>query len=87
VKGDIKSNPSMKCIIQNDSIVSFSAPISYNDKREAFFCPRVPYIKICSVCNLQHKIIGQRDDNSEYYCEISLECQCGNYVDFEIAVN
>ncbi len=45
------------------------------------------YTKTCSCCDLKHQILTQHDDCPEYYTDIYLQCQCGEYVEFELPVN
>lgn len=48
---------------------------------------RHSYIKKCSCCDCEQEILTQRDDFPEYYAEIYLKCQCGEFIEFELPVN
>ncbi len=45
------------------------------------------YIKDCDYCGLTQEILTQSDEKPEYWTEIYLNCQCGNYIKFELPVN
>ncbi len=46
-----------------------------------------PYFKKCSCCGLQQTILTQDSNSNEYYTEIYLQCQCGEYIEFILPVN
>lgn len=48
---------------------------------------RNEYIQICGCCDIPQKILAQDDNKPEYYTEIYLQCQCGNYIEFILPVN
>jgi hypothetical protein len=50
-------------------------------------CGRSCYTEICPCCSLEQEILTQRDNFPEYYTEIYLKCQCGQYIEFELPVN
>jgi len=45
------------------------------------------YVSKCSVCSKEVKVVTQKDDQPEYYTDVSVLCSCGNYVAFELPVN
>ena len=38
-------------------------------------------------CGKKHLILTQKDDRPEYYTEVYVLCDCGEYVNFELPVN
>ncbi len=48
---------------------------------------RNSYVKECSCCGLNQTILTQEDDFPEYHTEIYLQCQCGEYIEFDLPVN
>ncbi len=47
---------------------------------------RHTYENTCE-CGKTYFILAQQDNDPEYYAEIYVECDCGQYVDFDIPVN
>ncbi len=45
------------------------------------------YTEVCSCCGLKQIILTQRDNYPEYYTNIYLQCQCGEYIKFQLPVN
>jgi len=45
------------------------------------------YTKECPCCGLKQEILTQQDDRPEYYKEIYLKCQCGEFIEFVLPVN
>lgn len=41
----------------------------------------------CDKCDKAHSLITQRDDNPEYYTDVTVVCDCGTHVHFELPVN
>ncbi len=48
---------------------------------------RHEYKKDCDCCGLTQQILTKRDNFPEYYAEIYLRCQCGEYIEFDLPVN
>lgn len=48
---------------------------------------RNSYTEECPSCRFEHTILTQGDDSPEYYTEIYLRCQCGEYIEFSLPVN
>ena len=44
------------------------------------------YEMICK-CGKKHIIYTQEDDMPEYYTDVHVKCDCGNYVNFDLPVN
>ncbi len=44
-------------------------------------------IKTCDVCGIYQKILTQYDDCPYFHKKIYLMCTCGNYIEFNIAIN
>lgn len=51
------------------------------------FDKRYKYTKKCKQCEKTHTLLTQEDADPEYYTEISVLCDCGNYVCFCVPVN
>ena len=47
---------------------------------------RYEYIKWCS-CGNQIKLLTQEDRFPEYHTDVYVECQCGQYLLFQLPVN
>ncbi len=47
----------------------------------------IPYIKECSCCGIKQTILTQDSSSNEYYTEIYLQCQCGEFIEFKLPVN
>lgn len=48
---------------------------------------RYSYVKKCPCCELDQVVFTQQDSYPEYYTNIYLRCQCGEYIHFELPVN
>ena len=48
---------------------------------------RVKYIKKCPLCLIENTMLTQHDNDPEYYTEIYLQCQCGNFIEFNLPIN
>lgn len=48
---------------------------------------RYPYHALCPCCGITQTMLTQRDNFPEYYTEIYLMCQCGEYLEFNLPVN
>lgn len=48
---------------------------------------RYEYVKECNCCGYEEKILTQSHDSPEYETEIYVQCQCGEYIKFELPVN
>jgi len=48
---------------------------------------RDEYKKICALCQKEHSLRTQRDNNPEYYTSVFIKCDCGDYVYFSLPVN
>lgn len=45
-----------------------------------------PYKETC-ICGKEHILLTQEDNNPEYHTSVSLICQCGEIVTFNLPVN
>ena len=46
------------------------------------------YIEKCDNCDKEYKVRTQKDVNPEYYTNVYVKCDCGDYwVEFELPVN
>ena len=45
------------------------------------------YNQICDFCGMTTTILTQRDNQPEYEAEVYVQCQCGNYIEFNLPVN
>lgn len=48
---------------------------------------RHEYLKVCSCCGLEQKILTQDNHLPEYETEIYLVCVCGEFIEFVLPVN
>lgn len=48
---------------------------------------RNEYKKTCPLCTMTMIILSKADNWPEYYAEIYVQCQCGEYLNFELPVN
>lgn len=46
-----------------------------------------PYKSKCKSCEKEHILFTQGDDCPEYYTDVYLKCDCGEYVEFKLPVN
>ena len=46
-----------------------------------------PYHAKCPCCGLTQTLLTQQDNKPEYYAEVYLQCQCGEYLEFDLPVN
>lgn len=45
------------------------------------------YQKRCEKCDYTMNVSTQRDDSPEYYTDVYIQCDCGNWVKFDLPVN
>jgi len=45
------------------------------------------YTQECPSCSKALTIISQKDHNPEYYTSVYVKCECGEWVEFVVAVN
>lgn len=45
------------------------------------------YTQKCPCCDLEQEVLTQRDGFPEYYTNIYLKCQCGEFIHFQLPVN
>jgi hypothetical protein len=50
------------------------------------FCHSYQYEELCK-CGKRHFLETQEDIYPEYYADVYLKCDCGQYVKFELPVN
>ncbi len=48
---------------------------------------RHEYTKNCELCGLKLEVFTQADNDPEYYTDIYVRCNCGEYIHFELPVN
>lgn len=48
---------------------------------------RNPNDKDCPFCSLTQTLLTKKGDFPEYYTEVYLQCQCGEYIEFVLPVN
>jgi hypothetical protein len=48
---------------------------------------RNPYLAQCPCCGITQTLLTQGENSPEYYAEVYLQCQCGEYLEFELPVN
>jgi hypothetical protein len=47
----------------------------------------VPYKVKCECCKEEHVLFTQSDCCPEYYTNVYLRCNCGEYIEFKLPVN
>ena len=45
------------------------------------------YKKTCDGCGKEHSVFTQAENCPEYYTDVALQCDCGEYVMFNLPVN
>lgn len=45
------------------------------------------YSEKCTKCKKKHLLMTQSDEDPEYYTDIFIQCDCGDYVKFRLPVN
>lgn len=45
------------------------------------------YKETCDGCGKEHSVFTQADNGCEYYTDVALQCDCGEYVMFNLPVN
>lgn len=48
---------------------------------------RYTYTEICPCCSLEQEILTREDFSTQDYMDVYLQCQCGEYIKFELPVN
>lgn len=56
------------------------------DLREIPLNHRQLYVSKCT-CGKDHNIMTQYDNDPEYYLDVYIPCDCGNFVPFDLPVN
>jgi len=57
------------------------------DREEIDEIYRYKYTKKCPCCGLEQEILTQKDKYPEYYTEVYLKCQCGEFIEFVLPVD
>lgn len=45
------------------------------------------YKKKCKTCGSNILVLTQQDDDPEYYTTIYVQCECGEFIHFDLPVN
>ena len=48
---------------------------------------RYRYTQQCKYCGAAITVLTQQDDEPEYRTQVYVQCQCGDYVEFNLPVN